>query len=174
MNDWALLLLRSLHVVAGLFWVGAAVLLAGFIEPVARSMGPAGGQFMHGLVDRRRLPIFMELATILTIGTGVALYWRASVGLQWAWVLTGPGLAFAVAGLAATAAGLLGQFVNAPTAARIATLAKELAGGTPATTVIAEMERLQSRLRRSMQVGAVLLVAAAAGMAIARYLYVAV
>lgn len=173
MNDWVLLLLRCLHVVAGLFWVGAAILLAGFIEPVARSMGPAGGQFMHGLVDRRRLPIFLELATVLTIGSGVALYWRASAGLQWGWVLTGPGLAFAVAGLAAIAAGGLGQLVNAPTAARIAALAEELAGGPPATTVIAEMARLQTRLRRSMRLGAVLLVATAAGMAIARYLYVA-
>ena len=80
--DAELLTLRTVHVVAGVFWAGTAIFVAGFVEPVARSLGPDGGRFMEGLVKKQRLPLFMELATVLTLATGLMLYWRASAGLE--------------------------------------------------------------------------------------------
>ena len=47
--DFFLVALRLIHIVAGSFWVGAALMLAVFVEPTVRAVGPAGGQFMQKL-----------------------------------------------------------------------------------------------------------------------------
>jgi uncharacterized membrane protein len=169
-DEWITLLLRLTHILAGVFWAGTAILIAGFIEPVARASGPEGGRFMQRLVQVRRLPVYLEITTLLTVLSGIALYWRASGGLQWAWVTTGPGLAFLLGGLAAFVAALLGQFVNAPTAARMALVAGSINADGPSPSLLTEMGTLQARLRLATRVGATLLALATAGMAIARYL----
>lgn len=166
------LLLRLVHILAGLFWVGAAVMMAGFIEPVAREAGPAGGRFMQGLVQQRRLPLYFTISALLTILSGLALYWRASAGLQWSWVLSGPGLAFTIGAVAAIVAAVLGQVINAPTAVKIGAVGAQMqaAGGPPSAALVAQMQALQAQLRLAVRVVAVLLVIAAASMAVARYI----
>jgi uncharacterized membrane protein len=52
------LLLRLIHILAGVFWVGAIFLIAGFLLPTARAMGREGGRFMQHLMLQRRLPVF--------------------------------------------------------------------------------------------------------------------
>ena len=42
----AMLLFRLLHIFAGVLWVGGVVLIALFVQPTVRAIGPAGGQFM--------------------------------------------------------------------------------------------------------------------------------
>jgi hypothetical protein len=170
-DDWILLLLRVTHVLAGVLWAGTVVLIAGFIEPVARSLGPDGGRFMQGLTRGRHLPTYLTVASLLTVGSGLALYWRASGGLHWAWVQSGPGITFAIGGLVAIAAWLLGHFVNSPTAKRIGVVAESIqkGGGPPSPDQMGELSLLQARLRLAVRVGAVALTLSTVTMAVARY-----
>jgi hypothetical protein len=66
MNDQTVtLLLRLIHILAGIFWVGVAFLMAGFLIPTVRETGQAGGRFMEHLMLRRRLPVFLGIAMLL-------------------------------------------------------------------------------------------------------------
>lgn len=53
---------------------------------------------------RRRMGIFFLVVSALTVLSGAALYWRASNGLDAAWIGSAPGLAFTIGGIAALAA----------------------------------------------------------------------
>ncbi len=51
-------LLRLIHILAGIFWVGAILLIAGFLLPTSRATGREGARFMQHLMLKRRLPAF--------------------------------------------------------------------------------------------------------------------
>jgi hypothetical protein len=58
---------------------------------------------MDHLMKRRRMGVFFPIVAALTILSGAGLYWRASGGLQAAWITSPSGLAFTIGGLAAIA-----------------------------------------------------------------------
>jgi len=78
MNIYLILFLRIVHVLGGALWVGAAVAYFAFVGPSVKASGPAGGQFMQQFMERRKYPIFMTIASALTILAGVPLYLSAS------------------------------------------------------------------------------------------------
>lgn len=49
--------LRLIHIVCGLFWVGAALVLAWFVLPVAQRLGSAGDRFVGALMVTSRFRI---------------------------------------------------------------------------------------------------------------------
>jgi putative copper export protein len=49
MEELYVIVLRAAHVVAGAFWVGAAFLFFGFINPTLKAPRPADQQGLHGL-----------------------------------------------------------------------------------------------------------------------------
>ena len=163
--------LRLVHVLAGVFWVGAAVLMAMFIVPTVRAIGPAGGQVMQQLAQVRKLPVYMMSSMALTLLSGIALYWSASGGFTNSWPGSGPGITFGVGGVFAILAATLGVTVGMPTAKRVGLLAGAIAkaGGPPSAEQAAEMQRLQGRMSKVSTLGAVLLLLATAAMAVARY-----
>jgi len=79
------IVLRLIHILAGTFWVGAIFLLAGFLVPTARSSGPEGGRFMQQLMLRRRLPVFLGVAMLLTVLSGLVMYVRVTAATHGAW-----------------------------------------------------------------------------------------
>ena len=164
--------LRVVHILAGSFWLGVMLFNAGFLLPATQATGPAGGQVMKQIVHVRRLPLFLNVAVLIVLVTGVVLFWWVSSGLVNAWLSTATGISLSIGGLLTLAAALLGQLVNAPTARRFGQLAASVqaAGKPPGDEVIAEMKRLQLRLLRATWMAAVLLIVATATMAVARYL----
>ena len=170
-SPFTLYLLRLLHIVVGVFWVGSVLFIAALLVPSLRAAGPAGGAVMRHLVEGRRMPIWLMAAAILTLLSGVALYWVDSAGFQSAWLGSGPGRTFGLGGVLALAGGILGGAVNAPTARRLGEVAAgaQAAGRPPTPDEAAEIARLQTRLNRTTNAVAVLLLLAAAAMAVARY-----
>jgi hypothetical protein len=160
--------LRSLHIVAGTFWVGAAVVTTAFLMPAARTMGPEGGKFVQFLLGKQRMSNYISLSAILTTLAGLALYWLASGGLQPAWVFTSAGTIITVGALAGILAALLGGVVTAPAAARMEALSKEMqsAGGPPEPEQLAQLQALQKRLGQAGLWGTLLLVVTLVTMAI--------
>jgi len=166
-----MILLRLVHIGAGVFWGGAAVMIAAFVEPAVKAAGPDGGRFMQRLVKGQRLSLAMSLAALLTALSGLVLYWPVSGHLSSEWLVSGPGLTLTIGSVAGLAAFALGFAVNGPTARRIAALGQEMqaAGGPPSPAQLAAMGSLQERMRKAGVVDAALLAVAVAGMAIASY-----
>jgi uncharacterized membrane protein len=164
-------LLRVVHVLVGAFWVGSILFMAAFLVPSVRAAGPAGGAVMQQLVQARRLPRWLQTAAILTIVSGIGLYWVDSAGFRSAWLGSGPGRVFGLGGTFAVLAAIVGVVVNLPTARRLTALAARVqsSGRPPAPDEAAEMQRLQARLGRATMVAAGLLVLATLAMAVARY-----
>ena len=108
-----MILLRLVHIGAGVFWAGAAVMIAAFVEPAVKESGPEGGRFMQRLVRGQRLSTYMSLSSLATALSGLILYWPVSGHLSVQWLTSGPGLTLtigSVAGLLAFAvAGQNGQ-----------------------------------------------------------------
>ena len=168
---FALYALRILHVVVGVFWVGTVVFMAAFLTPSLRAAGPAGGAVIQQLMGARRLPLWIMGAMVLTLLSGFGLYWRDSAGFQSAWLSSGAGQVFGLGGAVALAASILGTAINMPTARRLTDISGRLqaAGRPPTPDEQATLATLQARLSRASVVAAVLLVAATALMAVARY-----
>jgi hypothetical protein len=126
---------------------------------------------MEHLVQVRRLPVRLMISMALVILSGIALYWKDSDGFQSAWMRSGPGTVFGIGAVLAIASGLVGMTVSSPASRQMATLTSAIKarGTAPGPEELAEMQRLQSRLRSAGQMVAVLLVLATVAMAVARY-----
>jgi uncharacterized membrane protein len=170
--DWYAIILRVIHIAAGTFWVGAAFVLFLFIQPSVKELGPDGQRFMGHLAVKKKLPMLITLAGILTVLAGILLYWRASDGFDADWISSGPGVAFTVGGLAAIATLALGLSITKPTVDRIGALGQEIgsSGGQPTPSQASEMQRLQARLGLMGRWTMVLLTLAVVAMAAARFL----
>lgn len=125
---------------------------------------------MSQMVQVRRLPLFLNAAVLITLVTGALLMWWASGGFSLARLSTPMGMALSIGSILTLAAALLGQFVNAPTAARLGRLASRQSDGPPSPDTVAERARLQQRLLLATQGAALLLTLAAVCMGAARYL----
>ena len=163
--------LRLIHIIAGIFWVGGIMIVAGFILPSARALGPAGAPMVNQLVQQRRLPLRLLISGWVTVLAGLALYIRAGSLSASTFYASSPGRIYGLGGLLAVIVVLMGTFGNVPTTKRMMALGAQMqaSGGSPAPDQAAEMQRLQTRLGRLSNTAVILLILAAACMAIARY-----
>lgn len=155
-------ILRLIHIVAGAFWAGAAMLMAWFIAPAAKAAGPGAGPFMQALL-KRKIAVVLVSAGAVTVGAGI-----------WLWALRRPSMdrwqdwALATGAIAAIVVLILGNFFQRPTVAKVQALGATLAsaGAPPTAEQGAEMGRLQARMASLGSTIAILLVVAVAGMAL--------
>ena len=166
------LTLRVIHILAGVFWVGAALVTAAFLIPTIRAVGPAGGPVMQHITQVRKLPRYIMGAGLLTVLSGIGLYSSASGGFTNAWMRSGTGTTFGIGGALALIALSIGLFGAMPMAKRAGALAATIAasGGPPSAEQAAEMKRLQQRAGSLSALGSSLLVLATVAMAVARYI----
>ena len=165
------IVLRLIHIVVGVFWVGTLVFVAAFLIPAVRASGPAGGAVMRNLTEGRHFHVYMIVSAWITILSGVAMAWRDAGSLGFRWFAIGSGRYFGVGAVLALVATAIGMSVNVPTAKRLGTLLASVQGSgrPPSPEQQAELQQLQSRLAGAARVAAVLLLLATAAMAVARY-----
>lgn len=169
--EFLLILLRLIHVAGGALWAGAAIAYLFFFEPTAAALGPAAPKFMQHLVDKRRYPVFMNVASMLTIVAGLGLLWLVSGGLNVAWLTSGPGLGFTIGSVAALVAFGIGFFGIRPRAQRLGQLgaAMAAAGGPPTPEQGAELQRLGAEMHTYERWDVAFLMISLVTMATARY-----
>jgi hypothetical protein len=174
MNVYLILLLRVLHVVGGVLWVGGAAIHTLFIEPTAKATGPEGSKFVQYLMGRRNFAAFMNICSAATILAGGLLFWNSSGGLQPAWLASGPGVVFTVGSVIGIVVYLLGLFLIKPRAERLAALGRQIgaAGGPPAPAQLAELQQIDQQMSAIGRVDFALLMGALFTMATARYWFV--
>lgn len=166
-----LLLLRLVHVLAGIFWLGAGLLTTIFLAPVLSAAGPAGGAIMQRL-RQRGLMDWMLGAALVTLLSGVRLLWISSAGFSGAYLSSGMGRAFAWAGASALVAFAIAMLVGRPAQARAGQLAVGLSAAADADRPRLEREIASLRRRGALgsTIATALLTLSAAGMSVARYL----
>jgi hypothetical protein len=169
--DVYMVVLRIVHILAGTFWVGAALTTFFFLAPTAREIGPAAGQFMTHLAQNKRLPDITLGAGGLTVLAGLLMYWRVTNGLDTEVLSSAYGVSLTVGALCAIAALALGGSIVRPSMVRAISIGREAAAaGGPTPEQQAQMQALQGRVRATGAVIVPLLIVAVAGMAAARYL----
>ena len=164
-----LLVLRVIHVVGAIIWVGSGVLMGLFLAPALSTMGPTAGQVM-GALQKRKMMVFLPIVAILTILSGARLMMIASSNFGSGYFATGSGKMFSAAALAGVLAFLVGITVNMPIAKKMAQIGQQMSAN-PANkdALAAEAQKLQQRAATMGFVVLTLLLLAAIGMSVARY-----
>lgn len=166
-----LVVLRIIHVLGGIFWVGSGLFTTFFLMPALGSVGPSAAGPLMGALQQRRLFTILPVVALLTILSGLRLFQIASAGFAPAYVSSRTGQTFIWSGIAAVAAFLLSILVARPAALRAGQLGATIASlpeGQRAERG-AEVERLRRRSAVASIAATTLLIAAAIGMAVARY-----
>jgi uncharacterized membrane protein len=165
-----LLVLRLVHILGGILWVGSGMYSYFFLIPAISQAGPAGGQVMANL-QKRRLFTVLPIVAVLTILSGIRLMMIVSGGSMSAYVGTTAGRTYAISGVFAIASFIVGVVISRPGAVRLAKLSQSAVSDKNSRELIqSEIKALQTRVAMSGQIAVGLLVLSAAGMAIARYL----
>jgi hypothetical protein len=95
------LVLRLIHIGAGVFWVGAVFTFFLFVQPAAMAIGPDGTKFTYQLMHHRRLPIAMLSSAAITVAAGFLLLVITSNGLDPDRLFDESRLGYTVGGVAA-------------------------------------------------------------------------
>ena len=165
-----LIVLRIVHVLSGIIWVGTAVFMGFFLGPALSTMGPAAGQVMGGL-QKRKFMIVLPTVAVLALLSGFRLMMIVSGNFGPGYFQTSSGRTFAGAGVLATIAFLVGIVINRPTMVKMGQLQQSMASDPVSKDAIAaEIKKLQNRMMFAGSVVTLLLIVAAVGMAIARYM----
>ena len=167
----AVLLFRLFHIVAGVFWVGSILFVARFLFPTAQALGPGAGPVMDYITRVRKMPQVLLGAGIITVLSGLGLYWHDSAGFQSEWMRSPTAMVFGTGAVLALIALVFGILVNKPAAERLGALAGEIkaGGGPPTPAQLTEMQALQAKLKGALRVVATLLFLTTVAMALARY-----
>ena len=165
-----LIVLRVIHVLGGIVWVGVGIFMMFFLGPAMQSMGPAAGQVM-GALQKRKFMVILPIIAILTMLSGLRLMMIASGNFGAGYFQTPMGRTFAGAGLAAILAFVIGLVVNRPAMMKMGTLQQSMTSDPASKERIqAEIKKLQQRMAVVGFIVTALLLIAAIGMAIARYM----
>ncbi len=166
-----LIVLRLVHVLGGIFWVGGGLYSTLFIVPALAKAGPAAGPIMAELM-RRKLFTVLPVVALLTMLTGLRLLWIVSGGFGTDYFATTSGLTYAFSGGASIVGFLGAMFFARPAGVRLGALMPTLASLTGEARAKAETEAatLRNQNARWTAIAMGLLTVSAVGMAVARYL----
>lgn len=166
-----LLVLRIVHVLAGMFWVGSGLFTTFFLVPSLAGSPALMGPVMAGL-QRRKLFTLLPIVAILTIASGARLMWIAAGTSPEAYFASPTGQAFTISGVSAILAYLTSLLVGRPSFQK----AGALSAGLPQVTDEAERAALNARIARLRRVSGIastvavcFMLFAATGMGVARY-----
>jgi uncharacterized membrane protein len=165
-----LLILRFVHIVGGVFWVGSVMFTTFFLMPTLMKAGPAiSGPVMGGL-QQRKLMVWVPIVALLVILSGLRLMMIVSGG-DAHWFTHRSGHTYSVAAALAIIAFLVGIVVTRPAMIRAGKLSQTaVSDETSRVAIQAEIRALQRRSLIGTTIVTWLLLLAATGMAIARYL----
>jgi len=160
-------LLRIIHIVAGVFWVGGTLIMTFFVGPAVGALGEPGQKFVGHLMNNLKFSNRMAMASGSTILAGAILYGLdARAGSSWLQssfaMGLGIGAVFALIGFVA------GMMIGRTTRA-MAELGAKMQG-QPSPAQLSEMQGIQKRLATVSMISTVSVILATVFMAIARYL----
>jgi uncharacterized membrane protein len=163
------IILRLLHIISGVFWVGAGLVMFFFIGPTLGATAEAGQKFAQHLMTQTRLTAIMTSSAIMTVLAGSTLYWIDSDGLTSAWMHSGAGLGFGVGAFFGLIGLVFGLMVGNTNGA-LSKLGAQIQG-KPTPEQMGQIGALRKRLSVISPINAYALILATLLMAVARYLH---
>jgi len=166
--DILVLILRLLHIIGGVFWVGGAVAMNFFVAPTMRATGDAGKQFAGHLMGKTQFSQFLMYSGIASIVAGFILYGIDSNWFTSEWQSSGPGIGFGVGALLALV-GMVTGIMNGSNNRKMGSLGAQIQG-KPTPEQAARLAAIQKQQAWVVPVNTYSLLLALALMAVARYL----
>lgn len=165
-----LIVLRLVHVVGGMLWVGFAAYNTFFLLPSMAEAGPAGGPVIAGL-QKRKLFVILPILALLVILAGFRLMMIAGQGSNGAWFHSRSGMVFSAGALIAIVVFVFGVTVVRPTMNKVMALSAERAKASPdrQATLDGEIAKLRRRAEIASKASTHALLLTSVTMAIGRY-----
>jgi len=171
MNATLFLIVRAAHVTAAAVWIGSHIFSTFMLMPAVESSGPSGGQVMMR-INQRGIVTYMFSVALLTLLSGMVLFWRFTGGFDPAVAATHAGIAFGFGGTAGVLAGVIGGGVIGRSAKRAAAIAGRmvtLPDGDEKLKLVWQAAALRRRMKVGSQVVTVLQIVAVVLMALGHY-----
>lgn len=169
-NDLLLILLRLIHIVSGVAWVGLGAVTVFYVAPAAATAGESGLRFMKTLLTRTPYPRAFPMFAGLTMLAGILLY---LVGNSASHFTQTGNIVLGIGALAGIAAGIHGGAVTGrATRALGEALVQHVPDGAQSipSDAMTTLNDLSAKLLSHSRVSMVLMLIAVIGMASARYL----
>lgn len=160
-------LLRIIHIVAGVFWVGGTLIMTFFIGPTVGATAEAGQKFVVHLMNNLKFSSRMSAAAGLSILAGFILYGLdARAGT--AWLRSGMGIGLSIGAGFALIGFVFGILIGRTTNA-MAQLGAQIQG-KPTNEQMTQMQAIRKQQATYSNISAAALILAVVFMATARYL----
>ena len=165
--NYLIMVLRIIHIFAGVFWVGGTLMMTFFIAPTIGATAEAGQKFIGHLMRELKFSQRMSAAAGLTILAGAILFWIDSDGFTSAWTSSGAGKGFSI-GAGFAVVGLVFGILVGRTTTAMAQLGAQFQG-KPSPEQIAQMQTLGKQQATYSKIASTTLILAVIFMSIARY-----
>jgi uncharacterized membrane protein len=165
--NYYLLVLRILHIGAGVFWVGSTLLLATVINPALKETGETGQKFVDFLIKNKRFGTESAGAGGMAGIAGLLLYWRDSGGFTSAWMTSSAGIGYAIGAVLGLVAFIFGILTDRKLKAMMQL--REQIQGTPTGEQTSQLQYLGKQQNIYLYICAGTLTLALWIMATARY-----
>ncbi|NQT63843.1 MAG: hypothetical protein HQ556_12855 [Candidatus Marinimicrobia bacterium] len=165
-----MIILRVIHILSGVFWVGFAIFNLAFLQPTIRATGAEGQKTLQYLMRKTRLMTSVYLAATLTMFTGLIQLGIIS-NLQHSFINSGWGLIITLGSVS----GIIAWFIAIHFIRRIfnqmGVVGAELqsSDAPPNPEKLSEMQALVERLGKVGKTALVFMIISVIGMAAARY-----
>lgn len=160
-------LLRIIHIGAGVFWVGSALMSFFFIGPTVSATGEAGQKFMGHLMNNKKISARISAAAGSSILAGAILYWIDSQGLTSGWMKSGAGTGFTIGAVFALLGFVFGILVGRTNKSMVQ-LGMQMQGKA-SSEQLSQMQSMQKRQATFSTASTIGLILAVIFMSIARY-----
>jgi hypothetical protein len=163
------IVLRLLHIICGVLWVGAVGMMVMFIMPAVGRTGATGGQFMQHLVKHTKFTVYMPILGVITVLAGFGLYYHDMRVSDGTFARSTMGMTYGLGAVSAILALVVGGAVSGSAANKLQKIAGE-AAGSPSPAQAAEMAALQARMVTGARLAFAFLLITTIAMAVARYM----
>ncbi|HEX4562590.1 MAG TPA: hypothetical protein VH113_12220 [Gemmatimonadales bacterium] len=165
-----MVILRFIHIVLGVLWVGSVFAMTIVVAPGMKELGLPLDPLMRTLAHKK-FPQMMMAFGGLTVLAGLALMWVLSRGNSAAFFDSPFGHTISLGGLCAILALVLGGSIQRPAMEKAGRIQADLKNNPPKgdDPRVAEVARLQARVVGVGKIVFALLLVAVTCMAIARY-----
>ncbi len=162
------LILRIVHISAGIFWGGGSLIMHFFFGPTVQATDAVGKQFAGHMMLRTRFVNAMTAAALLTVLAGISLYLIDSGGFTSAWMKSTTGIGFAVGG-AFGFVGFVSGAMFGDSNKKLALLGSQLKGA-PTPDQLSQIQTTQKRIATLTPIHVVSIIIAILLMSASRYL----
>lgn len=161
------LVLRLVHIMAGILWGGGALIMEFFIGRSIVATGESGQKFAQHLMNTLRMHTFMTIMAFSTVLGGAALYWIDSHGFSSAWMHSDAGTGFGIGAVFGLIAFVFGAIFGSSNA-KLGEVGAQIKS-KPTDEQLAQIQALQKRIKTVSPIHITSMILAMIFMATARY-----